>query len=66
MINLQDIPNKSKEDVVNIRMDITIDLPRAVADEMERLGICEFDSCLFDSDRKKMTATYSTAYRKGA
>lgn len=66
MIDFRDIPNKSKEDVVNIRVDITVDLPKEVADEMERLGICEFDRCLLDSDRRQLSATYSTAYRKGA
>ena len=40
------------EDTVKIRMDLTIELPKEVAAEAERLGICDFDRCSFDSDRR--------------
>ena len=63
---VNELPMRSKEDTVNIRMDIAIDLPKEVADEAEALGICEFDSCKFDRNTRVMTATYATTYyRKG-
>ena len=62
-----DFPNPSEEDNVKIRMEITIDLPKEMADEAERLGICDFDSCSFDADRRCLTLSFSTTYyRKGA
>lgn len=62
-----DFPKASKEDEVKIRMDLTIDLPKEVADEAERLGICEFDRCSFDPERRCLTIEFSTTfYRKGA
>ena len=64
---LLEFPTQTKEDAVKIRMDLTIDLPKEVADETERLGICDFDSCSFDSDRRCLLIEYSTTlYRKGA
>ncbi len=55
------------EDTVKIRMDLTIELPKEVAAEAERLGICDFDRCSFDSDRRCLSIQYSTTfYRKGA
>ena len=60
-------PKQSKEDAVRIRMELTIDLPKEVADEAERMGICDFDKCSFDSDRRCLVLDYSTTfYRKGA
>ena len=62
-----EFPKQSKEDVVRIRMELTIDLPKEVADEAERMGICDFDKCSFDSDRRCLVLDYSTTYyRKGA
>lgn len=48
-------------------MDLTIDLPKEVADEAEHLGICDFDRCVYESDRRRLRIEYSTTlYRKGA
>lgn len=64
---LLEFPTQSREDAVHIRMDLTIDLPKEIADEAEMLGICDFDSCCFDSDRRCLVIEYSTTlYRKGA
>lgn len=51
-----------KEDTVRIRMDITVDLPEELANEVERLGICCFDSCTYDEDKKSMTASVNTKF----
>ena len=64
-----EFPRKSKEDEVRIRMDLTIDLPKEMADEAERLGIYSFDRCYFDSNRRCLCIEYLTTYyrtRKGA
>ena len=62
-----EFPKQSKEDAVRIRMELTVDLPKEVADEAERMGICDFDKCSFDSDRRCLVLDYSTTfYRKGA
>ena len=59
-------PHK-ENDAVRIKMDITVDLPVEVAEQAERMGICEFDSCVFDEETRRMTASVTTVfYRKGA
>ena len=40
-------PNR-KDDEIRVKMDITVDLPAEVAEQAERMGICEFDQCTFD------------------
>lgn len=48
-------------------MDVTVDLPAEIAEQAERLGICEFDRCTFDEETHRMTASVTTIfYRKGA
>ena len=41
--------------------------PVEMANELERLGIYEFEHCTFDEDSRRMTASVTTTlYRKGA
>ena len=48
-------------------MDITVDLPAEVAEQAERLGIYEFEHCVFNPDTCRMIASVTTTfYRKGA
>ena len=48
-------------------MDITIDLPAEVAEQAARMGISEFDRCVYDENPRRMTASVTTIfYRKGA
>jgi len=64
---IKQFPKLAKEEEVRIRMELTIDLPKEVADEAERMGICEFDKCSFDSDRRCLVLDFATTYyRKGA
>lgn len=59
-------PNR-KDDEIRVKMDITVDLPAEVAEQAERMGICEFDQCTFDEATRRMTASVTTVfYRKGA
>ncbi len=64
---IQNFQTDPKEDSVTIRMDITVELPKEMANEVERLGIYEFDRCTFDGATRRMTLTATTVlYRKGA
>lgn len=50
-------------------MDITVDLPAEMADQLERLGIYEFEACSFDDATRRLTASVTTTLyrnRKGA
>ena len=59
-------PNR-KDDEIRVKMDITVDLPAEVAEQAERMGICEFDQCTFDEATRRMIASVTTVfYRKGA
>ena len=58
-----------KDDSVRIRMDITVDLPAEVANEVERLGLYEFEGCSYaESTRRQTSSVTTTLYRnrKGA
>ena len=64
---VQNFRPKRKDDEVRIKMDVTVDLPAEIAEQAERLGICEFDRCTFDEETHRMTASVTTIfYRKGA
>ena len=41
---MQDVPAAPKEDAITIFMDITIDLPAEIAEQLELLGICVFET----------------------
>lgn len=64
---IQSFKPTRKDDEVRFKMDITVDLPAEVAEQAERLGICEFDRCVYDEETHRMTASVTTVfYRKGA
>ena len=66
---IQKICHRAKDDSVKIRMDITVDLPAEVANEVERLGLYEFEKCLYDDSTRRLTASVTTTLyrdRKGA
>ena len=66
---IQKISHGARDDSVKIRMDITVDLPDEVANEVERLGLYEFEKCSYDGSRRRLTASVTTTlYRnkKGA
>lgn len=61
---VKDFRPKRENDEIRIKMNITVDLPAEVAEQM---GIYEFDRCTFDADTHRMTASVTTIfYRKGA
>lgn len=56
-----------KDTEIRIEMNITVDLPVEVAEQTERMGIFEFDSCVYDENTRQMTASVTTVfYREGA
>ena len=59
-------PNAGSEEF-RITLDLTVDLPKEVADQLEMWGVNEFDSYAVDPNRRqvKMSAR-TTLYRKGA
>lgn len=66
---VQKFGHRTEDDSVKIRMDITVDLPAEVANEVERLGIYEFEKCSYDDASRRLTASVTTTlYRnkKGA
>ena len=64
-------PGNKKKDTdtkeVHIRLDMTFDLPKEMAEQLDLWGIRDFDSCEFDRDRclLKLCAK-TTLYQKGA
>ena len=64
---IQQFDRRKKDDSVKIRMDITVDLPVEMANELERQDIHEFEHCDYDENSRRMTASVTTTlYRKGA
>lgn len=56
-----------KDNEIKVKMDLTFDLPAEVAEQAERMGIFQFDQCVYDADTHRMTASVTTIfYRKGA
>lgn len=60
-------PQNADNEEIRITLDLTVDLPKEVADQLEMWGVNEFDSCAVDPKRRqvKMSAR-TTLYRKGA
>ena len=56
--------HKAKNESVTIRMDITVDLPAEVADEVERLGLYQFEQCRYDEERRRLTVSAATTFYK--
>lgn len=66
---VQKFGHRTEDDSVKIRMDITVDLPAEVANEVERLGLYEFEKCSYDDASRRLTASVTTTLyrnRKGA
>ena len=68
-MNMKKKEHDSNVDCVRINMDISVELPDEMANEIERLGIYHFDRCTYDDEAHRMIASVSTTlYRlkKGA
>lgn len=48
-------------------MNLTLDVPAEFAEQIELLGIYQFDKCIYDQERKQISlSACTTFYRKGA
>lgn len=58
---------KNADNCIQVRMELTVDLPAETADEVERLGILRFDECIYDENTGRLKASVTTTlYREGA
>lgn len=63
---MQKFKPQRKDNEIKIQMNITVDLPVEVAEQTERMGIFEFDSCVYDEHTRRMVASVTTVfYREG-
>lgn len=52
---------------LRIRLDMTFDVPKEIADQLEMWGFNTFEDCEYDSDRRQLKMSASTTlYRKRA
>lgn len=64
---LIDFPTPKKDESIRIRMELTFDVPAEIAAQLEMWGLYQFESCVYDEDRRQMKVTAgSTFYLKGA
>lgn len=59
---VQKCNSNPKEDSVTIQMDITVGLPARMVAKVERLGIDEFERCVYDAENQQMTITATTTF----
>ena len=56
-----------KADAIQMRMDLTFDVPAEFAEQIELWGIYRFEHCDYDEERKQLCPSASaTLFRKGA
>ena len=52
---------------VKVNMNLILDVPAEFAEQIELLGIYQFDKCIYDQERKQISlSACTTFYRKGA
>lgn len=55
------------DDEIKVQMELTVDMPVRIAEQVEMWGLYEFDKCVYDQERRQIKFTASsTFYRKGA
>ncbi|WP_317380708.1 hypothetical protein [uncultured Intestinimonas sp.] len=64
---LQSGSQKNDTGKINLRMDLTFDVPSNIAEQLALWGICSFDDCQYDAERKVLWLSASTTlYEEGA
>ena len=64
---VQKFSGRPKADAIKVNMNLILDVPAEFADQIERLGIYQFDKCIYDQERKQISlSACTTFYRKGA
>lgn len=58
---------KAENDEVRIQLDLSFDLPGKIAEQLEELGITDFEGCSYDPTRRCLKASVGTVlYRQDA
>lgn len=64
---VQKFSGRPKADAIKVNMNLTLDGPAEFAEQIELLGIYQFDKCIYDQERKQISlSACTTFYRKGA
>ena len=64
---VQKFSGRPKADAIKVNMNLTLDVPAEFAEQIELLGIDQFDKCIYDQERKQISlSACTTFYRKGA
>ena len=64
---LQSGSQKNDTGKINLRMDLTFDVPSNIAEQLALWGIYSFDDCQYDAERKVLWLSASTTlYEEGA
>ena len=50
---------------LRIRLDMTFDVPKEIADQLEMWGFNTFEDCEYDSDRRQLKMSASTTLKMG-
>lgn len=52
---------------VRIRLDLTLDVPHEIAEQLELLGLRDFEACQYDAEYQRIKMSTSTVlFREGA
>lgn len=55
------------DDEIKVQLELTFDVPKKIAEQVELWGLYQFEACSYDEKRRRMVMTAtSTFYRKGA
>lgn len=58
---------KKADDEIRVQLDLKFDLPGRLAEQLEELGITDFEDCSYDPARRCLKASVGTVlYRKDA
>ena len=64
---VQKFSGRPKADAIKVNMNLILDVPAELAEQIEQLGIYQFDKCIYDQERKQISlSACTTFYRKGA
>ena len=64
---VQIFSGRPKADAIKVNMNLILDVPAEFAEQIELLGIYQFDKCIYYQERKQISlSACTTFYRKGA
>ena len=64
---VQKFSGRPKADAIKVNMNLILDVPAEFAEQIELMGIYQFDKGIYDQERKQISlSACTTFYRKGA